>query len=366
MKPSIVLPQRRAWLLAAFVFLVGLLPTFAAGVLAAHSEDARIFDTHGQTGLVWSINSDPSVAPGLAAPQWQFAIRTDVPSLYYKSGTGNTAWTLLGSSSAGTGTVTSVACGANMSCSPSPITSAGTVATVSSPTFSGTVTGANLTATSAVTGATLHSTAGTLVGTSLSVGTTGNFGDAITFNSSGGQDIELVRTNGDPNGVVTAPKGSLAMDNSVSGPNLYQNSDGVTSWTLVGATGASAFYDTVLVKNFNAAGVGIVTFDDVNLGSLGQNTLVYTECNNLGFACSVTGFVGGVSGKVVTVCDDFNSTSVFGISLADASTSTSAPANQLWNNGGSQTGQHKGSCNSYWYGTWGGRTAWKQINSASN
>lgn len=36
---------------------------------------------------------------------------------------------------AGVGTVTSVGCGLNMSCSPSPITGAGTVATVASPTF---------------------------------------------------------------------------------------------------------------------------------------------------------------------------------------------------------------------------------------
>ena len=57
-------------------------------------------------GLYWLQNSDPTVLPGVNAPLNQLLFRTDVPSIYYKSGAANTAWTLLGSSSAAAGTIT--------------------------------------------------------------------------------------------------------------------------------------------------------------------------------------------------------------------------------------------------------------------
>lgn len=47
-------------------------------------------------GLIWTVNADPTVAPGVSAPANQFVIRTDIPGLYYKSGASNTAWTQIG------------------------------------------------------------------------------------------------------------------------------------------------------------------------------------------------------------------------------------------------------------------------------
>src|SRR4029077_1547067 len=80
-------------------------------------------------GLYWLLNGDPTTAPGASAPLNQLGIRTDSPSIYYHSGPSPTAWTQLGSPGGGSGgTVTSIACGAGLSCAPSsPITSTGTI-----------------------------------------------------------------------------------------------------------------------------------------------------------------------------------------------------------------------------------------------
>lgn len=47
-------------------------------------------------GLYWLSSSDPTAGGGVGAPQYQLLIRTDTPSLYYKSGAGNTQWTKIG------------------------------------------------------------------------------------------------------------------------------------------------------------------------------------------------------------------------------------------------------------------------------
>lgn len=86
-------------------------------------------------GLYWLDNTDPTVGVGMAAPTNQLLIRTDAPSIYYKSGAANTAWTQVGISPAGGGgTVTSVACGTGLSCAPNPIVAAGSVAVNLTPT----------------------------------------------------------------------------------------------------------------------------------------------------------------------------------------------------------------------------------------
>lgn len=79
-------------------------------------------------GLYWYDNANPTAPPGMTAPNDQLLVRTDVPSIYYKSGTSSEAWTLIGQASGGGGgTVSSVACGTGLSCTPSPITATGTV-----------------------------------------------------------------------------------------------------------------------------------------------------------------------------------------------------------------------------------------------
>ena len=52
-------------------------------------------------GLYWQSSTDPTSGGGVAAPLNQLLVRTDVPSLYYKSGAANTAWTQIGSSPSG-------------------------------------------------------------------------------------------------------------------------------------------------------------------------------------------------------------------------------------------------------------------------
>lgn len=46
-------------------------------------------------GLMWLATSDPTIAPGAAAPLDNLLIRTDTNSLYYKSGALNTDWILI-------------------------------------------------------------------------------------------------------------------------------------------------------------------------------------------------------------------------------------------------------------------------------
>lgn len=46
--------------------------------------------------LVWQFDFDPTTAGGVAAAQFAFGVRTDVPSLWYHEGVGPTDWVLLG------------------------------------------------------------------------------------------------------------------------------------------------------------------------------------------------------------------------------------------------------------------------------
>jgi hypothetical protein len=47
-------------------------------------------------GIIWFVDFDPTTGSGVVAPLNQILIRTDAPSLYYKSGVPNTAWTRIG------------------------------------------------------------------------------------------------------------------------------------------------------------------------------------------------------------------------------------------------------------------------------
>lgn len=74
---------------------------------------------HPQVGIVWSADFDPTTAGGVNAPLWQFLIRTDSPSIYYKSGSSNTGWTLLGVGGGGgdiTGVTTAIGSGLQGGC----------------------------------------------------------------------------------------------------------------------------------------------------------------------------------------------------------------------------------------------------------
>ena len=57
-----------------------------------------------------------------------------------------------------------------------------------------------------------------------------------------GENVSVYVVAADPNGTLTALKGSLALDDTT--PALWQNTDGATAWTKLGggATGVSGFY----------------------------------------------------------------------------------------------------------------------------
>lgn len=57
-------------------------------------------------GLYWYDDADPTTGVGMAAPLDQLLVRTDTPSIYYKSGTANTAWTKIGAGAGGGGGLT--------------------------------------------------------------------------------------------------------------------------------------------------------------------------------------------------------------------------------------------------------------------
>ena len=118
---------RDRWIAAAVAITIvcGLL--YGGDVLY----DALTSSTHPQVGLIWSSDVDPTIVPGVTAPEWQFLIRTDNHTLYYKSGPASTNWTVLGGGGGG-GTVTSISCNDGLTCTPDPITGTGTIGMTSS------------------------------------------------------------------------------------------------------------------------------------------------------------------------------------------------------------------------------------------
>jgi hypothetical protein len=340
MSMSIIRRHKAATLVAAVSVLV-LWSLFAIGWIARGEYETNASGTHPQVGLIWSSDVDPTIAPGVAAPQWQLLIRTDTDQMYFKSGVAATGWTSIGVGPGG-GTVTSVACGTNMTCTPSPIVAAGTVKTVDNPTFnsvlfrggldsitdpdsvfhfsqeirsSGAVGGTSLVVSPGVDNLTISDSgtvfhfnaqtdvagdinstqdiiaAGTVEG-NTSVQSDGDLivGTTISYNN-GTTPVDIKSGAGSPNGVVTAHKGSLYVDSTNA--TLYQNTDGVMAWTQVGgSSGATPFYDTILTPAALAGNT-----NDWNPGTLGQNTLILYN----GGANLLTGLVGGSAGKIVTL-----------------------------------------------------------------
>lgn len=104
----------------ALGYFIGL--AIIAGIAFANPNTPR-----PQVGIVWYTATDPTTSTGVSAPEFQFLVRTDNNSLYYKSGAANTAWTAITGGGGGGGTVTSITCDAGLTCAPNPITGVGTV-----------------------------------------------------------------------------------------------------------------------------------------------------------------------------------------------------------------------------------------------
>lgn len=114
-EPLFTRVAQRAGIRPLYFYGVSTLCVLALSFAFYRDHEARIAANGPQpsVGLYWIENVDPTLSPGVAAPQWQLLIRTDTPALYYKSGTANTAWTKIGSGAAsggitGSGTATHV------------------------------------------------------------------------------------------------------------------------------------------------------------------------------------------------------------------------------------------------------------------
>lgn len=91
------------------IWQIGLSTMMTIAIVASFVFAATSNGPQPALGLYWLQNSDPTVSPGVNAPLNQLLFRTDTPSIYYKSGSANTAWTRLGNGAAPTPpTVTSV------------------------------------------------------------------------------------------------------------------------------------------------------------------------------------------------------------------------------------------------------------------
>jgi hypothetical protein len=82
-------------------------PNEAAGISRVHPglrpRTVSSSSPEPAVGLYWTFTGDPTTGAGVCAPQWQLGFRLDNDTLYYKSGTACTAWTVF---SGGGGAVT--------------------------------------------------------------------------------------------------------------------------------------------------------------------------------------------------------------------------------------------------------------------
>lgn len=78
----------------AFAFAIAIACTLGSSRSALAGPEPAV-------GLYWVNAGDPTTGAGVSAPMYQLLIRSDNGSIYYKSGTANTAWTLIGQSAGG-------------------------------------------------------------------------------------------------------------------------------------------------------------------------------------------------------------------------------------------------------------------------
>ena len=62
--------------------------------------------------------------------------------------------------------------------------------------------------------------------------------NGVIFTDFGRERVEILLSNGDPNGVLSSKIGSLCIDYSASG-KLWQNIDGSSTWVEIGSSGST-------------------------------------------------------------------------------------------------------------------------------
>lgn len=213
-------------------------------------------------GLYWYDNTDPTAGAGMTAPLNQLLIRTDTPSIYYKSGSSNTSWTKIGTGTGGGGggTVTSVACGTGMSCAPSPITTTGTVSINLTPTSCSAGMAETATASDGTsTCNTFFNTAGTGLTSS---------GSTVSANLAGASCAAGTAVTS----ISSAGAGTCTAVGTVTSSTLTAN-------TIVKATGASAIGNSLLTDNATTFAVNSTMF---TVTEANGNTAVAGTFNSTG------------------------------------------------------------------------------------
>jgi hypothetical protein len=223
------------------------------------------------TPKVVSFNADPTaVLTGVAAPAGSLGIRTDTPSVYVKTSPlsgPDTGWVVL---PPGTSALAAIA----YSGSANDLV-AGTVPAAQMPAFTGDVTSA----------------AGTVATTIISGAVT----NAKLRNSAGTSVIgRSANSTGAPADIVATADGQV-----------LQRSSGALAFTSL----VTPLYDYVNDFTFT-------TFDDVNLGTLGQRSFLRCVISSNGN--TITGIANGVNGLVVTLYRN-DSTTAWTQQLMDAS-----------------------------------------------
>jgi hypothetical protein len=192
-------------------------------------------------GLTWFYTGNPTSGGGIQAPMYQFLIRVDVPSVYWKSGTAATAWTIIGNgASPGTGTVTSITCGSGVTCTPNPITTTGTItADGSAPTGSGSANAVAVWVSASVLGYRLATDDGTTFKITRSEpGGRANIFDVINSGSSGDSEVKVTATSSSGSAV------SLAIIEDRNGATTLSNNANLGAFTIVEGSGGFALNST--------------------------------------------------------------------------------------------------------------------------
>jgi len=250
-------------------------------------------------GINWYTSSDPTTGAGVVAPLAQFLVRQDVPSLYFKSGSANTAWTKIGTGTASGGTVTSITCATGLTCSPSnPITMSGTI----TPNLTGTGTNTDLTAWTSAN--TIGNYAGSTCG-----------GGSVTLNAAGALGCASLAPSSAISGTLNTiakftPNGSSAGNSSVTDNTVtVQTAEAVNvgAFTDIGQLSISG---SIAPSSFTGTRV-----DNYNPGGLATTYVIDQVVTS---ATVITGLTAQVSGTQIDFRNSSTSTGTLTFSNADA------------------------------------------------
>jgi hypothetical protein len=172
---------------------------------------------------------------------------------------------------------------------------------------------------------------------------------------------DLKALDGNPNGVLTAEKGSLCTD--ITNAKLYKNTDGATAWTEVGASTAQSRFDVVVTYAFT--GGNFATYSALDLGvALGKNTLViYTQDGTTqkiqGLTNHGTAMGSGDDGRTITFMSGENA---HGLAVSNEDAAATAANRLLVPNGASSIAIAPQASRTFYYD--GAALRWRSLDPA--